>query len=497
MITEQICLDRTREPGLSRQLFIQLRRIIETGNVASGLPLPPSRQLAKDLRVSRNTVMAAYEQLTLEGYLETGGRRGTRVSKATTGFRQWHDEEQPVDDGAKQVRLSAHGHRLILNERPMKRLSTSFQTGLPEVRSFPHDLWARLLRRAARQLASRRVLAGYDNYDGILELKTAILDHVAASRGVVATPEQVIILSSAQASMDLVVRMLLDEGALALHEEPGYAGMHASLLAAGADMRPIPVQQPQAYQDLKSTFSNEDAPRLIYATPSHQFPTGRVMPLEDRLALLDFAASRNAFVLEDDYDSEFHFSGAPISCLQGLDRNGLVIYMGTFAKSFMPSLRLAYLIAPPLLAEPLTFGLRNTGAVPSHTVQLALSYFIEEGHFRAHLREMTRTYRERRDALVEALVRQCGDFLDPARPAGGIQLPAYLTPACLAAGWTDDKLAERLVEEGIECAALSSLYWSGTEEARQGLFLGFAASDIEEIDTGVGCIARVLNGEAS
>ncbi|WP_319532224.1 PLP-dependent aminotransferase family protein [uncultured Cohaesibacter sp.] len=495
MIAEQITLDRASDEGLSRQLFMQLRGLIEDSKLATGVPLPPSRKLASTLGVGRNTVISAYEQLTLEGYLETDGRRGTRVSKATTGFVRWKDRKvDPVQNKAP-LRLSIHGRRLIANERPVNRLPSCFQTGLPEVRTFPHDLWARLLRRAARQLLSRPELGGYDDYVGLPELKRAILDHVAISRGVVADPEQVIILSSAQASMDLVTRMLLEPRDMAMHEEPGYGGVLACLKAFDADIRPIPVLDPQTYQRLHESIGEQETPRLIYATPSHQFPTGRVMPLEDRLSLLEFAASHGAFVLEDDYDSEFHFSGAPISCLQGLDRNGLVIYMGTFAKSFMPSLRVAYLILPPALVEPFGFGLRNTGAVPSHTTQLALASFLEEGHFKAYLREMTRVYRERRDALYDALLETCGPFLKPVYPEGGIQMPALLTDACLKAGWTDSLLADRLTREGMECSALSSLYWSGAWKPQQGLFLGYAASDVDEIKKGVERIARILSDE--
>ena len=495
MIARQVSLDRASDEGLSRQLFMQLRGLIETSKLGTGMVLPPTRQLASSLGVGRNTVISAYEQLTLEGYLETDGRRGTRVSQATTGFERWKDRKADPVLSKAPLRLSTHGRRLIANERPVNRLPSCFQTGLPEVRSFPHDLWARLLRRAARHLVSKPALGGYDDYVGLPELKRAILDRIAISRGVVAEPEQVIILSSAQAAMDLVTRMLLEPRDIAMHEEPGYGGVLACLEAFDADLRPIPVLAPQTYQRLDESIGEQETPRLIYATPSHQFPTGRVMPLEDRLSLLEFAASHGAFVLEDDYDSEFHFAGAPISCLQGLDRNGLVIYMGTFSKSFMPSLRVAYLILPPALVEPFGFGLRNTGAVPSHTTQLALASFLEEGHFKAHLREMTRLYRERRDALFEALQGGCGRFLKPVCPEGGIQMTALLTDACLAAGWTDSLLADRLAQYGMECSSLSTLYWSGGREPQQGLFLGYAASNVDEIRRGVNQIARILSDE--
>ena len=371
LLAEQITLDRASEDGLVRQLFAQIRRLIEEGRLPAEAHLPPSRQLALALGVGRNSVLAAYEQLAMEGYVHPDGRRGTKVSKASAGFAEVGGgvDASPVLRTAP--RLSEQATRVMAIGRRDMPGPVAFQPGMPETRAFPHDLWARLLRRAARGLHGRQDLAGYGHYAGLPDLKQAIAAHVAKARGVVAGADQVMIFSSAQAAMDLVARVLLNRGDCALHEEPGYGGMLAALSGVGADIRPIQVDEPDAYRTLEAVVLDDATPRLVYVTPSHQYPTGRVMPLDERLALLDFAASYDAFILEDDYDSEFHFSGAPISCLQGLDRRDLVIYMGTFSKALMPSLHVAYLIVPKRLKDPVRRVLRNIGAVPPLVVQMA------------------------------------------------------------------------------------------------------------------------------
>ena len=490
MLSEQIRLDRGSRSGLVRQLFEQIRALIEAGILVSGTSLPASRHLAKDLGVGRNTVMAAYEQLVMEGYLRSDGRRGTRVSAASRGFEARSLKAATEQEFGLIPRLSEEARRVGSVGRRTYPASTTLQPGLPEVRHFPHDLWGRLLRRAARQVHGCPDQSSYAHYTGLPQLQEAILSHISASRGVVAQPDQVIILSSAQAAMDLVCRLLLNEGDYALHEEPGYAGMWAALQAVGARSYPIEVHRADAYGNLLRLLPETAVPRLVYLTPSHQFPTGHVLSLEDRLAVLVLAREHGFFILEDDYDSEFHFSGSPISCLQGLDRHGQVIYMGTFSKSLMPSLHVAYLVVPPLLVEPMGRMVRNIGAVPALVVQRALSDFIMEGHFRAYIRQMAKLYEKQRDALLHCLQLRCGDWLDPMLPDGGIQLPSYFKEPHPET--SDDEIAKRLVIAGIECSALSSLYWSGRVAPRQGLLFGFAASDPDEISDGVQHIERVL-----
>nr|WP_319388425.1 PLP-dependent aminotransferase family protein [uncultured Cohaesibacter sp.] len=491
MLIGQISLDRTDAEGLPRQLFQQIRQLIEQGRLAPGTRLPASRQLARELKVGRNTVLVAYEQLVLEGYLEADGRRGTRVSAASSGFGDGGHGAAQQEVPIPEPRLSGSARRMMTVPRRALPGALTFLTGMPEVGAFPHDIWARLLRRAARQVASHEDLLGYAHYSGLPVLRQAILDHVSMARGVVADVDQVMILSSAQAAQDLVARVLLDEGDVALHEEPGYAGMSAALAGVGARILPIMVDDETPCQDLLDGRWGTMAPQLIYSSPSHQFPTGKVMALEERLALLRYAQQKDCFILEDDYDSEFHFSGAPISSLQGLDRRGLVIYMGTFSKALMPGLRVAYLVVPKRLVEPMRRCLRNVGAVPSVVVQWALKDFLEEGLLKAHVTRMSRLYRDRRDCLVDRLKREAADWLAPTVPEGGIQLPAYF---CGKAKALDDQaFITAMGEVGVEGSAMSALYWSGQRAARAGVLLGFAASDERAIGRGVQQLVALLS----
>ena len=492
MLSNLLSLDRSSREPLARQVFLQIRQLIEDGLLNSGVLLPTSRRLAQELRVGRNTVVAAYEQLVLEGYIEADGRRGTRVSLASRGFAEQKAQEARGSSHANLPRLSKTARALSRINRVSLIAHVSFQTGLPEVRHFPHDLWGRLLRRAARKLHARPTLGSYDYYCGLPRLKEAILGHVSRTRGVVGHPDRVIALSSAQAALDLVSRLLLDPGDEAVIEEPGYAGILAALKAVGANIRPFMVEDGSGGEARYSTIDPDWQPRLLYVTPSHQFPSGRRMSLEQRLDLLDYAGARDAFILEDDYDSEFQFRGEPISCLQGLDRQDQVIYMGTFSKSLMPALRVAYLILPSRLATVANRMLRNVGSVPSLVVQLALADFIQEGHFRAHLRDMNRHYAERHDVMIQALDAYCNAFLTVFPGTGGIQLPAYFSAHALSQGWSDVALVEHINGLGLEASCLSLHYWSGSVVPRQGLFLGYAASSPEEIKTGIARLGDIL-----
>jgi GntR family transcriptional regulator/MocR family aminotransferase len=296
MLTGQISLDRTDAERLPRQLFLQIRQLIEQGRLVPGTRLPASRLLAGELKVGRNTVLVAYEQLMLEGYLAADGRRGTRVSAASSGFGDGRHGAAQQEAPIPEPRLSDSARRMMTVPRRDLPRALTFLPGMPEVGAFPHDIWARLLRRAARQVASHEYLLGYAHYSGLPVLKQAVLDHVSAARGVVAEVDQVMILSSAQAAQDLVARVLLDEGDVALHEEPGYAGMSAALAAVGARTLPVMVDDETPCQDLLEGRWGTMVPQLIYNSPSHQFPTGKVMALEERLALLRYAQQTVSFI---------------------------------------------------------------------------------------------------------------------------------------------------------------------------------------------------------
>lgn len=467
-----LVLDPKAETPLYRQLYDALRGAILDGRLVSGARLPSSRRLASDLEVGRNTVLAAYEQLAAEGYLEGRIGAGTRIAavlpdrflEPDTNAAAQEAAAAPASTGA---RLSRRGEAVASTRRPGigydRGEARAFQHGLPAIDQFPAALWSRLIARRARD--PRNGLFGYETGAGYAPLREAIAAHAGAARGVVCTPHQVIVTTGAQAALDLAARMLLDPGDAAWIEEPGYLGARAALLGAGARLVPVPVDDEGL--DVARGIALEPAPRLIYVTPSHQFPLGVTLSLPRRLALLDFARRADAWIIEDDYDSEYRYSGRPLSSLQGLDGAARVLYMGTFSKTLFPGIKVGYLIVPDQLIDAFRAAIRITGHVPAPIVQAALAEFISEGHFGTHVRRMRTLYAARRSALLDAIERDLAGFLTPAKCDGGMQLVARLK-----AGMDDRRSSGIAASAGIQVAPLAPYYLGKPQLS--GFHMGFA-----------------------
>ncbi len=459
---------------LTRQLYNQLRASILNGALPPGHRIPSSRECARQLGIARNTVSAVIDQLAMEGYLDVAqGRRPTvaaaedKLLLAGRSIARKKPRPLPVSHWAECVRKSDWP---FLNSGPPRPLATVLADG----RLFPHDIWARCLRRAARRAPTS------DPAINRASLRAALLRHLIEHRGVRAEERQIILMPSAQAALELIARVLLDAGDLAWVESPGYGGARAALDAAGAAVRGIPLDRNGI------AFSGRhDRPRLIFVTPSHQHPTGRLMPVSRRQQLLGFANEVGAAIVEDDYDSEFHYDGRPVAALQGLDESGRVFYVGTFSKSMFSEVRSGYAIVPPDLADLFEKAQRHGSHIVPAAVQDALAEFIDDGHFAAHIRKMTRVYRSRRDHLLQALHAHAGDHLTIEPPAGGMQLLAHLAPH-----WDDRDVVARLAQAGITARALSQHFTGPITGA--GLFLGFAAWNETEIDKAAAVIGDVL-----
>ena len=344
-----IAVDPTRVDTLQNQIYTAVRRAILDGTLPPGARLQSSRALAADLSVSRTTTLLAYEQLTAEGYLETSHGSGTFVSRELPDDRVARLPRAPST--ALHRPLSKRGGTLLGVPPAAQRLGPGarpFRLGVPALDLFPIRLWTQLAQRRVRSLSMAQL--DYGDILGYRPLREAIAAHVQLARGTVCTPEQVVIVAGAQRGLDLLSRLLLDPGDVALVEDPGYPGARGALLDAGAVIRPAPVDSEGL--DIEAAARRTPGAKLVYVTPSHQFPLGVLMSLRRRLALLDWAARAGAWVLEDDYDSEFRYGARPIPCLQGLDGGGRVLYIGTFAKALFPSLRLGFVIVPPALIEP-------------------------------------------------------------------------------------------------------------------------------------------------
>lgn len=459
-------LDRTAG-DLEGQVYRVMRDRILRGQMPAGQRVPSTRMLAASLGVARSTAVNAYERLKAEGYLHATTGAATRVAAFSTP--PLHGQlMSPAFASSAAAETAADG---------------LFQPGVPDVAAFPHAVWARYLGARGRSLRVHDL--GYGAHSGIRELREAILDHIAATRGVVARPEQVLIVPSTGAAIDLIARVLLrsdrPNGATAWIEEPGYGTAQALLRMAGADLVPVPCDA--AGIDIAGTGG--PPPRLIYVTPSHQYPTGATMSLPRRLALLDFARANGSIVLEDDYDSEFQYASRPIAALQGIDRGEVVAYLGTFSKTLAPGLRVAYAVVPSRLVPEVAAAQRLRGAVVPIHIQAALADFIRDGRFRAHLRQMNAVYAARMAATVSALRRHCGDRLDVGEGTGGLQVASWFWDTSI----DDRAVVQRVNAQGYALRAMSSLYLG---PPRPGLLFGIARMLPEAADAAAARLARLL-----
>ncbi len=462
------------EGPLHAQVYASIRSAILAGGLVAGTRLPSTRSLAASIGVSRNTAEEAFARLAEEGFLERRVGDGTYVART---LQLSHPRRRA---GASLHDLSDRG-RAVARERACDepRSLMPFNAGNADVRAFPFDVWHRILTRRSRR--SSFALLGYGDPAGYEPLRESVAAYVNASRGVRCTPEQVVILNSSQQAIDLAARLLLDRGDRVWFEEPGYPGARAAFRGAGAELVPIEVDGEGMRVD--DALAKAPDARLAYVTPSNQYPTGVTLSLERRLALLRWARERDAFIFEDDYNSEFRYDGRPIAAIQGLVPDSRVIYTGTFTKTMFPSIRVAYAVLPPALAEPFA---RARAQVDGHTsvlTQAALADFIGEGHFGAHLRRMRNVYRARRDALIESLQRTVGERATYSAPEGGFHLVLRL-------GRRDRDVADRGARAGLALVPLSRTYLAPSPPS--GLLLGYTALTPEEIRAGGRTLGRIL-----
>ncbi len=443
----EIRLDASLSLPLYKQLYQRLRTVILAGQLERGARLPSTRTLASELGVSRNTTALAYDQLLMEGYLESRVGQGTIVSRhlpdlpaisiqgSTQGSqpgstkRTRSHRSRATQTEAQRVPPIPVAERVALLQtmfHPEQEVVTSsiFRGGEPALDLFPYDLWARLLNRHARK--SLPAASHYQPTAGYYPLREAIAIHIGITRGVRCTPDQILITTGSQGAYDLVVRTLLNPGDGAWMENPGYFGAQGALVAAGARLVPVPVDA----QGLDVERGRQLCPdaRLVSTTPSHQFPTGVTMSLSRRLALFEWARAMGAWIVEDDYDSEYRFRGRPLEALHALDETGRVLYIGTFSKVLFPALRLGYLVAPVELIEPLLAMCRFTNVHVPILEQIALADFMQEGHFARHLRHMLQHYSQRRKVLHYELCTHLGDLLEVYAPEVGMHLVGWLPP---------------------------------------------------------------------
>ncbi len=476
-------LERRAAVPFYRQIYARIRAAILDGTLPPGARLPSWNALAEELGVARGTVKAAYEWLAGEGYILSEGAAGTRVHRSLRGeaLRPPHEPPPAANRRARSRHVVPETTRPAWGAAPKP-----FQVGMPAVDAFPRGLWSRLVARRARNLAPMAM--NYPDPAGYAPLREAIARYLAIARGVVAMQEQIFITAGYTGALDLVTRALLRPDDRVWIEDPAYPRTREALALAGA--RPVPVAVDAEGLMVERGIAAAPRAKLAVVTASHQAPLGMPLSLPRRLALLDWAARSGGWIVEDDYYGEFQFRGQPVPALKSLDRNERVLYVGTFSKVLMPSLRLGYLVAPPDLVPALR---RITGLLaPSQSLlmQMGVADFMGEGHFARHIRRMRLLYRERRAALVAALAVRFGPAWDIGLEESGMHLLARLPP-----GSDDVALVGEDAVAAFGVVALSS--WAIETKTRPGLIMGFANVPASRASREVARLADTLRGTRS
>ena len=459
--------------ALYQRLFHCLSDAIRAGIVARSSKLPASRDLAVALHISRNTVLNAYQQLEAQGYIQGFTGRGTWVSahipdeylnvQPNTANQGPCNKKSPANISKRAQAFLQH-----VNHRPMQW--GAFVPGVPDVTEFPHQLFNKIQARIGQAPDTASLI--YSQQGGNEELKQSLCEYLRVARSVRCDPEQIIITEGTHQSIDLLSRALCDIGDNVWIEDPGYWVVRNILTINGLKVHPQPVDE----QGLKAD-PDAPIPKLIFVTPSHQYPLGSHLSLTRRRELLDLARQQQAFIVEDDYDSEFRFSGQPFPSLQGLEPDAPVIYLGTFSKTMYPGLRVSYMVAPHALATHLKVMLDELHRSGHQLTQRALAKFIDAGHYVAHIRKMRVLYNKRRQYLIQLIERYWGpNMIHPYSLEAGLHLVLRL-PRHI----DDQKLAEQAYQAGIKVKALSSYYSAHHQMPERGLLLGFASVPEQEM----------------
>ncbi len=464
---------------LHQRIQRALRTLILDGALGPGVKLPATRALAQLLGVARDTVENAYVQLQRDGFIIRRKGSGSYVPESMgtelRGAERRHLKFRP--EGIKATEpgtgLSKRG-RLILDSGGVadQKVIQAFATGLPETRTFPTEVWERLQRQVLKDYRTQVLLHG--DPQGEKPLREAIAAYLNLERGAKVSADQILVLSSTRQALFLCAQLLVDAGKPILMENPGYFGAKKAFESAEAKVVPIDVDAQGIRTDLLR--ADRSGASCVYVTPSHQYPTGATLSLERRLDLINWAAETDKWILEDDYDSEFHYDGLPTACVQGLDKYQRTLYIGTFGKTLYPGLRMGYMALPPQLVRAFTHARSILDGHTPQTLQLTVARFMEDGYYNSHVRSMRKLYAGRREFMLNAIDKYLGRMVIPLRPAGGMQIPCLLK-----AGWSEEKTIRQAMDVGVQLPGLSRLYLG--QEKQAGWLLGYASLTVREIET--------------
>jgi len=475
-------------PGekLHKKLYAAICNCILDGSLRPAARMPPTRDLANEISLSRNTILRVYEQLQAEGYISTRTSSGTFVTHSVLDNLKTHSDKTAIATPPEaSAALSARCLELLQNASASPAQWGDFIPGVPDVESFPHLTFKKIYDRVARRPKPEYLT--YDAASGLEDLKSALSDYLRTARGVKCSTDQILITEGIHQALDLVTRTLCNPGDNAWIEEPGYWGIKNILRMNAVNIAALDVDD----QGLVPQMSPDEKPKLIFVTPSHQYPLGSVMSLSRRQLLLAKAREFQSWIVEDDYDSEFRFSGQPIPSLQGLEENSPVIYIGTFSKTLYPALRLGYVVLPNVLAAPLKKVHNELYRSGHQVVQAALAEFIREGYYAAHIRKMRQLYSKRRTQLVELIKLHLGEeYLGYYNSNAGLHLIIQLPTDA-----DDIQVAKCANAEGILVRPLSRYYFNPRKS--QGLLVGFASIQDKDMEPSFIRLAKIIKQHPS
>ena len=466
-------IDIDKNQPLQQQLYLALSQLLIQGKIPAGTRLPASRQLAQQWQISRNTVTSVLNQLKAEGFLVSRQGSGVRVNDSLSKLDLSGDNPQQFPLPS----LSQYGRQMLEDNPDHSHPSLPLTTGLPDLAAFPDKIWLQLIRHHH----NRTRLMGYDGYQGYAPLREAISQYLSVSRGVRCSPEQIILTQGSQEAISLCSQVLLDAGDSVLIENPGYSRARKAFQSRGIDLETIAIGDNGI--DLTALPAQTKA-KLLYTTPTHQYPLGGILPAPQRLQLLEWAAARNIWLIEDDYDSEFHFYGKPIAAMQGLAAQTPVIYMGSFSKTLLPSLRLGYLVVPKALVSPFVAAKSHLTGESPLLMQAVTADFIQEGHFERHLRRMRLLYQQKWEHMEQLINDQLQGLATAIAESAGMHLCLHIE------GIDDIALLKQFNQAGFGGTALSSYYHGAAEKT--GLVIGFANSTAEQRQSAIQCLAELL-----
>jgi GntR family transcriptional regulator/MocR family aminotransferase len=478
-----IVINRRSSRPLHRQIYDAFRSAIVRRSLSSGQQIPSTRALAAELSISRIPILTAYAQLLAEGYFESRVGAGTFVSRSLP------DQTSSVSRNANTTPITPRPHqvsraslRLPPHQRePWTRRYGPFTISQPALDSFPFRIWANLVARHGRNPLARSL--EYGEPMGLKHLREVIAVYLRTSRGVHCDPQQIMIVSGSQQALDLSARVLLNPGDSVWLEEPGYWLARHVLLATGCRIIPVPVDTEGL--NVAAGIKLHRAARAALVAPSHQYPLGVTMSASRRLQLLNWARQVGAWIVEDDYDSEFRYETQPIASLQGLDDSSRVIYIGTFSKVLFPSLRVGYLVIPADLVDAFLAMRHSMDVSPPHLYQAVLADFLGEGHFSRHIRRMRALYSERREILVDSLRRELSSLVNVVGGSAGMHLAVTIPRT-----FNDHQLAVRAVNESLWLWPLSPCYFH--KPVQQGFILGFGSTTASQIPAAVRHLRSLL-----